>query len=327
MILWLSNMATLYIPKSAFDKENFLAYYGQLPRGIVTDQSSKMKHASPVNSITVKTPALQHNRYVQQKYFGKSITQGSKPMFIWKETGDVHISRFGGFEEVKKLKLNTKRIIRTDEELKAIFYIIEYSFWTDDSVQAISDWLTKYGDKLLSLRRRLIYLPVNNYIDRFVQTHEFMDTFLAFKVNTSAFNESYYICIWNGTDEQVYDNLLSLYESDNVSAQNERLNTLIIKSIEEILGQLEKKFFNASEQKMTSPENLTITDVISADIPLNIPSTENTQNHLLVSVHAPPKFQRPYDYTKLGINIIKRFGTTHAIGIARAIMANANRNV
>ena len=147
-----------YIPRAVFDNPTFQALYNKMKSFIVKDISSSLNRMHKLCLPNTTAIEYQHNCYIQQKYYGTSIYKFSKPLYIWDRDKWVHISGRSGAHDMVRL-LDVSLIGTTDDQLKLIFYIIEYSFWTENAVSSILSWISTNYSSLTRIGMRVLRLP------------------------------------------------------------------------------------------------------------------------------------------------------------------------
>lgn len=200
------NKMKFYVPLKVFESEVFKTLYASLIEAkLVKDISANIKHEHDICSTKEISTEFKHNKLIQEKYFKSDIYMSSNPLYIWHKDRRVHISSFnGGMEKVKLLEVSL--IATKPEHVEGIFYIIEFSFWRDFTVQHILPWIAQHYNTLSDLNMRVIRLP-----DVAGMSLPSLLKLGLYKDNTVNILNGYYL--WNGSSAEVWSQLV--YARDN----------------------------------------------------------------------------------------------------------------
>ena len=207
-----------YIPTQAITNTRFSESYKKLlQEGIVKDMSDKIKHNHNVCATDSSSVEFNHNKFIQQKYFNTEFYRSSKPLYIWEKDKRLHVSLFDG--SLEKVKLLEVSLTANDPDLIwGIFYIIEFSYWTDYTIQQILPWIDRFYATLRSSYMSVIRLP--SVIKMNIAP-------VLLKLG-NCYSHMYYI--WNGNKTDVYNQLVFIRDNYlNSTHASRRVNAVNLK--------------------------------------------------------------------------------------------------
>lgn len=152
-------MIQFYLPLPALDRRPELNdRINNLPSSIVTKQHIA-KNKSPQVCSTNDTIEVQHNAYVQRKFFNTRLRGGGGPLCVWRKHPTQILLSKAEYIGKKVEQLNVTLNATTNDQFEGLFHIIEFSYWTKKSVKPILNWIAHNYNALVQLRLRVIRLP------------------------------------------------------------------------------------------------------------------------------------------------------------------------
>jgi hypothetical protein len=259
-------MITFYLPLPVLDRRPELNdCINKLTTSIVVRQIIS-EDKSPLICSTNDTIEVQHNEYIQRKFFNTRLCRFGGPLYIWrKHPTQIHLSKPGYTNGKKVEPLNVTLNASTNEQFEGLFHIIEFSYWSKKSSKQILNWIAHNYNTLVGLQLRVIRLPEVTKNGKLApgyppipETSSLLclgaNSQGSFRRSTGTVRHKYYI--WNGPNKDVAKALINI-----------RDNYLKTKSITELLGQLNDTYIREIgvivtriEGHVNTPINLPLND-------------------------------------------------------------------
>lgn len=237
-------MITFYLPLPALDRRPELNdRINKLPSTIITKQRIA-ENKSPQVCSTNDTIEVQHNEYVQRKFFNTRLRGGGGPLYIWrKHPTQIHLSR-AEYIGKKVEQLNVTLNATTNEQFESLFHIIEFAYWTKKISKQILTWVAHNYNTLVGLQLRVIRLPEVTKNGKLAPGYPPIPESSSllclgassegsFRRSVGTIRHRYYI--WNGPNKDVAKALINIRDNYlKTKSMTEVLNTLNDTYIREI---------------------------------------------------------------------------------------------
>ncbi len=321
-----------YLPLPALDRPGIKESIDRLPSSIVS-KPKLAENKSPQLCSTNDTIEVQHNTYIQQKYFKTRLYRFSKPLYIWsRRPTQIHLSK-SEYTNGKKVELlNVTLNATTNDQFEGLFHIIEFSYWTKKSVKQILTWIAHNYNALVQLRLRMIRLPEvtkNGALAPGFPPIPPTNSLLCLgsssegSVRRSIGTIRYKYYIWNGSNKDVANALIHIRDNYlKTKVMVDVLGTLLDTHVREI-GMIVTRI----EQHLNPPDESSVMEPIeeedSTETSDGTDLTEEEDESEDKSTSSEPAKQP--DLT--AANIISQLGPEKARNIALEIIALTHRTV
>ena len=315
-------MIQFYLPLPALDRPGIKESIDKLPSSIVA-RPKLAENKSPQLCSTNDTIEMQHNAYIQQKYFKTRLYRFSKPVYIWsKRPTQIHLSKSEYTNGKKVASLNVTLNATTNDQFEGLFHIIEFSYWTKKSVKPILNWIAHNYTALVQLRLRVIRLPEvtkNGTLAPGFPPIPTTNSLLCLGARTEGPRRqvgtiSYKYYIWNGSNKDVANALIHIRDNYlKTKMMVDVLGSLLDTHVREI-GTIVARI----EQHLNPPEEASMIESIEEE--------ELTEN-IYYSESTEPSNEPNETHDLTAENIISQLGLDKARDLALSIIALTHRTV
>lgn len=325
-----------YLPLPALDRPGIKESIDRLPSSIVT-KPTLAEDKSPQLCSTSDTIEVQHNTYIQQKYFKTRLYRFSKPVYIWsRRPTQIHLSK-SEYTNGKKVELlNVTLNATTNDQFEGLFHIIEFSYWTKKSVKPILTWIAHNYNALVQLRLRVIRLPEvtkNGALAPGFPPIPPTNSLLCLgsssegSVRRTVGTIRYKYYIWNGSNRDVANALTHIRDNYlKTKVMVDVLGSLLDTHVREI-GTIVTRI----EQHLNPPDESSIVEPIEEEGSTESSDDSDSTGPVDESDSTEPFDETTSDTTKLpdltAASIIAQLGPVKACDLATSIIALAYRAV